>query len=115
VGVLMLVLIVVCSSANGNRCSAVGVVSVGVRLDGVAAATGAGVEGAGGVGDAVAVGIGVWEVGGIGSDNVGVDDAASTAAVGIGIVEYIGIAVDRLQGQQGVSDVGSMVKDEGVC
>jgi len=73
-------LIVTCSGA-GNGCSAVGVVSVGVRLDGVAAATGASIEGVGGVGNGVAIGIGVWEAGGIGGDDVGVDDAASAAAV----------------------------------
>jgi len=43
---------------------------------------------------------------------VGLDGVA--AATGIGVVECIGIAVDGLRGRRGVSDVGSVVEDEGV-
>ena len=107
-------LVVACGGA-GNGCSTVGVVGVGVGLDGVAAATGAGIEGAGSVSDAVAIGIDVWEAGSVGRDDVGVDNAASAAAVAVGIVECVRIAVDSLRGRRGVSDVGSMVEEEGVC
>jgi len=82
--VLGLGLVVACGGAR-NGCS-IGVVGVGVGLDGVAAATGAGVEEAGSVGDGVAV----------------------------GIVKCVGIAVDGLRGQRGVSNVGSVVGDKGV-